>query len=79
MKYPDFIMSLDILQRMYPKYYSNELLILADDVLRWLGEEFPQDSSALAYLKSIYDSPYEALEDVWTKIQLILGAIMDVN
>jgi hypothetical protein len=79
MKYVDYIVSLDVLHHMYPKYYSNELILLAEDALRWFNEEFPRDSSALVYLKNLYASPSEALEDIWSKIQIIAEPFINRN
>ncbi|MBT1689503.1 hypothetical protein [Dawidia soli] len=71
MKYLDFLWALDMMYRYYPKYHSNELLLLADDILKWFNNELPEDSSALIYLKSCYNSPYDALMAVWKEILLI--------
>jgi hypothetical protein len=71
MKYLDFLWALDMMYRYYPKYHSNELLLLADDILKWFNNELPEDSSALIYLKSCYSSPYDALMAVWKEILLI--------
>ncbi len=79
MKYIEFVGSLDILHRADPKYYSHELLLLAEDVLRWINEEFAQDNSALVYLKSLYHSPSEAVDDLWNKIQLLVAPFMELN
>lgn len=74
MKYLDFLWALDLLYRYYPKYHSNELLILADDIWKWLHNELPEDSSTLTYLKSCYDSPYDAFVAVWKEILLLAGS-----
>ncbi|SKC88650.1 hypothetical protein [Ohtaekwangia koreensis] len=74
MKYVDFLMALDLLSRYYPKYHSNELFLLADDIWKWINNELPEDSSALIYLKSLYSSPTEALSAVWKEILLITGS-----
>ena len=71
MKYLDFLWALDMMYRYYPKYHSNELLLLADDILKWFNNELPEDSSTLIYLKSCYNSPYDALMAVWREILLI--------
>jgi hypothetical protein len=75
MKYLDFLWALDILYRNYPKFHSNELLLLADDIWKWINGELPEDSSALIYLKSCYDSPYDAFTAVWKEILLISGSL----
>lgn len=74
MKYLDLLWALDILYRTYPKYHSSELILLADDILKWINNELPEDSSALIYLKSCFSSPYEALAAVWKEIMLIAGS-----
>ncbi|HEY9005707.1 hypothetical protein [Ohtaekwangia sp.] len=75
MKYLDFLLALDVLYRYYPKYHSNELFILADDIWKWMNNELPEDSSTLVYLKSCYNSPSEALSAVWKEIVLITGTL----
>jgi hypothetical protein len=74
MKYLDLLMALDLLSRYYPRYHSNELILLAEDIWKWINNELPEDSSALIYLKSIYNSPAEALTAVWKEILLITGS-----
>lgn len=74
MKYLDLLWASDWLQRYYPKYYSNELMLLLDDILKWLQDELPEDSSTLIYLKSLYNSPTEALLSVWKEIQILMGS-----
>lgn len=79
MKYFDLIWAMDFLYRYYPKYHSNELLILADDILKWFNNELPEDSSALIYLKSCFNSPYEALTMVWNEVLLLAGPFTRSN
>ena len=74
MKYLDLLLATDWLSRYYPKYYGNELLLLADDVLKWFQNELPEGSSKLVYLRSLYDSPTDALRAVWKETQLLMGA-----
>lgn len=74
MKYLDLLWATDWLSRYHPKYYASELLSMADDILKWFDEELPEDSSTLIYLKSLYDSPTEALLAIWKEIQLLTGA-----
>ena len=71
MRYLDLLWALDLLCRYYPKYHSHELFLLADDIWKWLNNELPEDSSALIYLKSCYNSPTEALTAIWKEVQLI--------
>ena len=73
MKYVDFLLMLDVLYRYYPRYHANEILILADDILKWFNNELPEDSSTLVYLKSCFSSPSEALRAVWKEVQLLAG------
>jgi hypothetical protein len=73
MKYFDLLLATDWLSRYYPKYYGNELMLLADDVLKWFRDELPEDSSSLKYLKSLYDSPTDALRAIWKEMQLLMG------
>lgn len=79
LKYLDFLWALDFLYRHYPKYHSNELLVLADDIFKWINNELPEDSSALVYLKSCFNSPYEALTAVWKEILLLAGPFSRQN
>jgi hypothetical protein len=78
-KYLDFLFALDFLYRYYPKYHSNELLLLADDVLKWLNNELPEDSSTLIYLRNSFSSPAEALNAIWKEISLLAGPFMRLN
>jgi hypothetical protein len=78
-KYLDFIFALDILYRYYPKYHSNELLIMADDILKWMRNELPDDSSALLHLKASFKTPYEALQALWKEISLLAGPLSKPN
>ena len=78
-KYLDFIFALDILYRYYPKYHSNEILLLADDILKWMQNELPDDSSALVYLKASFKTPAEALHALWKEISLLAGPLSRLN
>jgi len=79
MKYLDLLYQLDFLSRYYPRYYSSEIILLADDILKWINNELPQDSSTLIYLKSIYDSPSSALQSIWKELQLLAGPFLHIN
>lgn len=79
MKYLDFLFALDFLCRYYPKYHSNELFVLAEDILKWFNNELPEDSSTLIYLKSCFNSPNEALSAVWKEIVLIAGSLSNIR
>jgi hypothetical protein len=79
MKYIDLICTLDLIARSYPRYYSSEVFLLADDILKWINNELPQDSSTLHYLQSIYDSPTIALKSIWNDIQLFAGPYISIN
>ncbi|MBT1702376.1 hypothetical protein [Chryseosolibacter indicus] len=79
MKYIDFLWALDYLSRYYPKYHSHEILNLADDIWKWLNNELPENSSSLIYLKSVFNSPSEAIKALWKEIQLMAGPFMNNN
>jgi hypothetical protein len=79
MRYIDLIFALDFLYRYYPKYQSNELIMLAEDILKWVNNELPEDSSALVYLKSCFNSPYEAFTAVWKEIWVIAGSLSNLR
>jgi hypothetical protein len=79
MKYLDFLLALDLINRYYPRYYTNEILILADDILKWFNNELPEDSSALVYLKTSFNSPNDALNALWKEIQLIFSSYLYLN
>ncbi|HYF67995.1 MAG TPA: hypothetical protein VD884_07660 [Ohtaekwangia sp.] len=78
-KYLDFLFALDFLYRYYPKYHTNEMLLLADDILKWLNNELPEDSSALTYLKASFKSPYDAINLLWREISLLAGPFSRLN
>jgi hypothetical protein len=79
MRYVELLWATDFLFRFYPKYHSNEILLLADDILKWMNNELPEDSSTLIYLKSCFDSPYDAISKVWNEICLIAGPFSRQN
>jgi hypothetical protein len=79
MKYLDLLLAMDFLYRHYPKYHSNELLLMADDILKWINNELPEDSSALIYLKSCFGTPYEALKFIWNEVLLLAGPLSRLN
>ena len=79
MRYLDFLWVLDVLYRYYPKYHSSDLLILADDVCKWINNELPEDSSTLIYLRGCFESPSEALKVIWKELQLIIGPHLNRN
>ncbi len=79
MRYIEFLLALDLLARYYPKYHSHELLLLADDIWKWINNELPEDSSSLVYLKKYFNSPAEAFRAVWREIQLLSGPLLNSN
>lgn len=79
MKYLELLFALEVLSRYYPKYYSQELFQLAEDVFKWLNNELPEDSSTLVYLKSCFSSPTEALKSIWKEVQLMSGPLGNLN
>lgn len=79
MRYVEFLLALDLLSKYYPKYHSQELLLLADDIWKWINNELPDDSSALVYLKRYFKSPSEALKALWREIQLKADPFTNLN
>jgi hypothetical protein len=79
MKYIDLLWALDILSKYYPRYYNQDLMVLAEDVWKWLNNELPEDSSTLIYLKNTFSSPSEALKSVLKEIQLLAGPFLNLN
>lgn len=79
MKYIELMWALDLLSRYYPRYHSNDLFIMADDILKWVNNELPEDSSALIYLKTLFNSPAEAFRAIWKEIQLMGGPFFNFN
>ena len=79
MKYLEFLWVMDVLYRYYPRYYSNDLLLLADDIWKWMNNELPEDSSTLIYLKSCFNSPNEAMRAIWNELLLLAGPYLRMN
>ena len=79
MKYLEFLWIMDVLYRYYPRYYSNDLIVLADDVWKWVNNELPEDSSTLIYLKSCFNSPTEAMRAIWNELLLLAGPYTRMN
>lgn len=79
MKYLDFMWVLDMLYKYYPKYHSNDLLLLADDVWKWMNNELPEDSSTFVYLKNCFGSPSEAIRIIFKELQLLVGPYINRN
>lgn len=79
MKYLEFFWAMDFLYRYYPKYHSNELLLLADDIIKWFNNELPEDSSTLIYLKNCFKSPNDAIATIWTEVLLLAGSFTRLN
>ncbi len=79
MRYIELLLALDLLARYYPKYHSHELLVLADDIWKWINNELPEDSSALVYLKRYFNSPSEAFRALWKEIQMLSGPWLNLN
>lgn len=79
MKYLDFLWALDVLYRYYPRYHTNDLLVLADDIWKWCNNELPEDSSTLIYLKSCFSSPQEAFKAMIKELQLMAGPYLNLN
>jgi hypothetical protein len=70
---------MDVLYRYYPRYHSSDLLVLADDIWKWVNNELPEGSSTLVYLKSCFNSPAEAMRAVWKELMLLAGPYLHVN
>jgi hypothetical protein len=79
MKYLEFIWLMDVLYRYYPRYHTNELLVLADDIVKWINHELPEDSSTVIYLKSCFGTPAEAMRLLWNELQLLAGPFLKLN
>lgn len=79
MKYLDFLWALDILYRYHPRYHTHDLIILADDVWKWMNNELPENSSTLVYLESCFSSPTEAFKTIWNEIQLLAEPYRNSN
>jgi hypothetical protein len=52
---------------------------MADDIWKWLNNELPENSSSLIYLKSIFNSPTEALKAIVKELQLMAGPFSNLN
>jgi hypothetical protein len=78
-RYMDIVWALDLLARYYPKFHGNEMLLLAEDILKWMNNELPEDSSTLIYLKSYFGTPAEAVRMIWKEIQLLAGPFWHLN
>jgi hypothetical protein len=70
---------MDVLYRYYPRYYSSDLIMLADDVWKWVNNELPEDSSTLVYLKSCFETPTEAMRTIWNELLLLAGPYIRLN
>lgn len=79
MRYLDFLLALNALYKYYPRFHSNELLMMADDIWMWINDELPEDSSTLVYLKSCFDSPYDAVKALYKEINLLAGPYLSWN
>jgi hypothetical protein len=79
MKYVELLWMLDLLAKYYPRSYSHDLIMLSEDIFKWLNNELPDDSSTLVYLKSCFDSPAEAFKAVWKELQLMAGPFASIN
>ena len=79
MKYLDIVWALDALYRYHPHYHTSDLMVMADDILKWVNNDLPEDSSTLVYLKSSFSSPGEAIKAVWHEIHLLAGPFLFGN
>lgn len=79
MFYVDLLGWLDILSKYYPRFHSNELLLLADDAVKWMSDELPEDSSAVLHLRKYFTSPAEAVRMLWREVYSVAMPYMNVN
>jgi hypothetical protein len=79
MKYIELLIALDMLSKYYPRYYSQELFLLAEDVLKWINGDLPEDSSTIVYLENCFGSPTEAFKSIWKDLQLTAGPLVNIN
>ena len=85
MKYVELLVVLDLLSKYYPKYHSHELLVLADDIWKWINNDLPEDSSALLYLKNYFwvssnqyqRAPSEDILQLWRLLNLRIADVLD--
>lgn len=79
MKTLDFLWMLDVLMRYYPKYHSNDLLVLAEDVWKWVNGDLPDDSSTVAYLRTIFQNPTDAMQLLRDELQALAYPWLNEN
>jgi hypothetical protein len=79
MKYVELLFVLDLLSKYHPRYYSQELFSIAEDVLKWINNELPEDSSALVYLKKCFGSPANAYKAVSEELDIVGGPFLHPN
>jgi hypothetical protein len=78
-RYIEYLWLLDILYRYYPKYHTSDLIVLAEDVWKWINHELPEDSSTIVYLKHYFGTPNKAMHTLWKELMLIAGPYLKIN
>ena len=71
--------ALDELLRYYPNYYKSELILLAEDIIRWAEGELNEGNSILAYLTDVFPSPEKAMEYVSKRLLSLSRPFRDLN
>ena len=79
MKYCEFLWVLDVLSKYYPKHYTHELTLLAEDIFKWLNNELPEDSSARVYLQNCFGTPADAFKAIWKELQILAAPFLHLN
>lgn len=77
--YQELVQLLDILGRNYSRYHSNEMILLAEDVWRWLNSDLPADSSAAVFLSKYFNSPQEAAKEMSNQLRLLIAHYVNLN
>ncbi len=77
--YFELVQLLDVLARNYSKYHSSEMIMLAEDVWRWLNQDLPDDSSAAVFLSKYFSSPQEAAREMSEQLRLLIAHYSRLN
>jgi len=77
--YYELLQLLDILARNYSRYHSSEMILLAEDVWRWLNQELPADSSTVKFLCKYYHSPQQAAKEMSEQLRLLIAHYSRLN
>ena len=79
MNYFELLQMLDVLARNYSRYHSSEMILLAEDVWRWLNSELPADSSTVVFLSKYFSSPQEAAKEMSEQLRLLMAHYSRLN